>query len=149
VPNVWRFATRKTQNAVLGGEERLAHQHVAFACDDALAVARAMQARGVAPLEIPGNWYDDLAARTDLAPERIAALRESGVLYDRDETGGELRHFCTPVIGGRVFFEVVERRGGYDGYGAANAPVRMAAQRAAAYGQPHFRRAAPVRTLRP
>ena len=29
----------------------------------------------------------------------------------------------------RLFFEVVERRGGYDGYGAANAPVRMAAQR--------------------
>jgi 4-hydroxyphenylpyruvate dioxygenase len=31
---------------------------------------------------------------------------------------------------GEVFFEVVQRRGGYDGYGAANAPIRLAAQRA-------------------
>ena len=36
-----------------------------------------------------------------------------------------------------MFFEVVERRGGYDGYGAADAPVRMAAQRQAASPQPH------------
>jgi hypothetical protein len=31
---------------------------------------------------------------------------------------------------GTVFFEFVERRGGYDGYGIDNAPVRLAAQRA-------------------
>jgi 4-hydroxyphenylpyruvate dioxygenase len=30
---------------------------------------------------------------------------------------------------GRVFFELVQRDGGYRGYGAQNAPVRMAAQR--------------------
>jgi 4-hydroxyphenylpyruvate dioxygenase len=28
-----------------------------------------------------------------------------------------------------VFFELVERRGGYAGHGAANTPIRMAAQR--------------------
>ena len=33
----------------------------------------------------------------------------------------------TPPIG-TVFLEVVERRHGYDGYGALNAPVRLAAQ---------------------
>ena len=31
-----------------------------------------------------------------------------------------------------MFFEVLERRGGYAGYGATNSPVRMAAQRAVA-----------------
>jgi 4-hydroxyphenylpyruvate dioxygenase len=30
---------------------------------------------------------------------------------------------------GRVFFEIVQRTGGYRGYGAANAPDRLAAQR--------------------
>ena len=55
-------------------------------------------------------------------------MRELGVLYDRDARG-EFLHFYTAAVGGRLFFEVVERRGGYDGYGAANAPVRMAAQR--------------------
>jgi 4-hydroxyphenylpyruvate dioxygenase len=38
-------------------------------------------------------------------------------------------HFYTATVG-EVFFEVVQRHGGYDGYGAANAPVRLAAQRA-------------------
>ena len=38
-------------------------------------------------------------------------------------------HFYTATVGA-VFFEVVQRSGGYDGYGAANAPVRLAAQRA-------------------
>ena len=58
-------------------------------------------------------------------------MRELGVLYDGG-AGGELLHFYTPVVGGRLFFEVVERRGGYAGYGAANSPVRMAAQRSPA-----------------
>ena len=34
---------------------------------------------------------------------------------------------------GDVFFEVVERRGRYDGYGAGDAPVRLAAQLAELY----------------
>jgi 4-hydroxyphenylpyruvate dioxygenase len=33
------------------------------------------------------------------------------------------------MIGGRVFFEVVQRIGGYAGYGELNSPVRMAAHR--------------------
>ena len=103
-------------------------QHVAFASRDALAAARRMAERGVPPLAIPENYYDDLAARTGLEAALIDAMRDLGVLYDRDARG-EFLHFYTPPVAGRLFFEVVERRGGYDGYGAANAPVRMAAQR--------------------
>ncbi len=112
-----------------GGEHgRLGElQHVAFACDDALAAARTMRERGVPLLAIPDNYYDDLAARTDLADELIAELRSLGVLYDAGP-GGELLHFFTEMVGGRLFFEVVERRGSYDGYGAANSPVRLSAQ---------------------
>jgi 4-hydroxyphenylpyruvate dioxygenase len=33
------------------------------------------------------------------------------------------------VLGGRVFFEVVQRIGGYSGYGELNGPIRMAAHR--------------------
>jgi 4-hydroxyphenylpyruvate dioxygenase len=106
-------------------------QHVALTCADILAVARRMTERGAPPLPIPGNYYDDLAARTDLDADLLDTMRELGVLYDRD-AHGELLHLHTPVLGGRVSFEVVERRGAYDGYGAANAPVRMAAQRAPA-----------------
>ena len=100
-------------------------QHVAFACEDALAAARAMHERGAPILPIPGNYYDDLAARYELP--FLDELRELDVLYDRSESG-ELLHFYS-ALEGRVFFEVLERRGTYDGYGAANSPVRMAAQR--------------------
>ena len=106
-------------------------QHVAFACDDIFTAARRMRERGVAPLPIPDNYYDDLAARLDLDPSLIETMHGLGVLYDR-AAGGEFLHFYTPTIGGRLFFEVVERRGAYDGYGAVNAPIRMTAQRTVA-----------------
>ena len=101
-------------------------QHVAFSSDDVLAVARRARERGLRTLPIPSNYYDDLAARFDLPDDRVAELRELGVLYDRDGSG-EFTHFYTETVGG-VFLEVVQRSGGYEGYGAANAPVRLAAQ---------------------
>ena len=75
---------------------------------------------------MPENYYEDLQARFDLAPEFLAELRENDLLYDRDEHG-EFLHFYTKTIG-NMFLEVVERRSSYDGYGAPNAPVRLAAQ---------------------
>ncbi len=103
-------------------------QHVAFSTDDILATARAARAAGAPLVEVPDNYYDDLDARLAPAPELLAELRELGVLLDRD-AGGEFRHFYTEVLGGRVFFEVVQRIGGYGGYGEVNAPIRMAAHR--------------------
>jgi 4-hydroxyphenylpyruvate dioxygenase len=108
---------------------RAGPQHVAFACSDVFGVAERMRERGLVPLDIPDNYYDDLTARTELDPSLIAAMREHRVLYERDRTG-EFLHFYTHAVGGRICFEVVERRDGYAGYGAGNAPVRMAAQRA-------------------
>ena len=106
-----------------GGSTEL--QHVAFATGDVFAAAEAMRERGVPLLTIPGNYYDDLAARAEVAD--IERMRELGVLYDGGEHG-ELLHFYTAMAGPGLFFEVLERRGGYDGYGASNSPVRMAAQ---------------------
>lgn len=103
-------------------------QHIAFASPDVIALARRARAVGAPLLDIPDNYYDDLDAR--LAPAQIADLRELGVLLDRDQHG-EFLHFYTQVIGGRVFFEVVQRLGGYAGYGEVNGPIRMAAHRRA------------------
>ncbi|GAB3469357.1 TIM barrel protein [Actinophytocola sediminis] len=104
-------------------------QHIAFATTDIIAAARAVRALGGPLLAIPENYYDDLDARFELAPELLADLRAHSVLYDRDEHG-EYLHFCTEMLGSRVFFEVVQRIGGYQGYGDAGAtPVRMTAHR--------------------
>ncbi|MFF5078383.1 TIM barrel protein [Actinoplanes sp. NPDC000266] len=100
-------------------------QHVAFRTGDAIAAARAL---GEHVLKIPDNYYADLDARFELEPGFLAALREHSILYDRDERGAYL-HFATEMLGHRVFFSVVQRLGGYDGYGPAGAPVRMAAHR--------------------
>ncbi len=104
-------------------------QHVAFACDDVVAVARRAREAGMSFLPVPRNYYDDLAARYGLPADVVDELRDLDLLYERDEHGGFV-HFYTRTIG-QVFLEVVERRDGYDGYGATNAPIRLAAQQRA------------------
>jgi sugar phosphate isomerase/epimerase/4-hydroxyphenylpyruvate dioxygenase-like putative hemolysin len=104
-------------------------QHVSFSTDDAFAAAKALRASGAPLLAISENYYDDLDARFELAPELLADLKAHSVLYDRDEHG-EYFHFYTEMLASRVFFEVVQRVGGYNGYGAATSiPVRMTAHR--------------------
>ncbi|MEV1243078.1 TIM barrel protein [Nonomuraea sp. NPDC049750] len=131
-------AVRMVLNINQVGAQHIPWQHIALACDDIVATARRL--RALHPdllLAVPANYYDDLAARYDVPPE----LRELGLLYDRDEQG-EFLHLYT-ITAGRVFFELVQRVGGYQGYGAANAPVRLAAQHAreghASQGEPSSR----------
>ncbi|MFF4038035.1 VOC family protein [Streptomyces sp. NPDC001816] len=103
-------------------------RHVAFAVDDIVAAVRRFRAAGAGLLEVPANYYDDLRARYEFREGEWETYRELGILYDRDENGGEFRHCYTQTVG-HVFFEFVQRSGGYRGYGAANAPIRLAAQR--------------------
>ncbi|MQY33501.1 hypothetical protein SRB17_14620 [Streptomyces sp. RB17] len=102
--------------------------HIALATDDVVAAARAFHAAGGRLLRVPANYYDDLAARYELADDELETYRDLGILYDRD-AGGSFRHCYTETVG-RVFFELVQRDPAYQGYGAANAPVRLAAQHA-------------------
>ena len=100
--------------------------HIAFACADIARTAAALRARGAPMLPIPANYYDDLAARWGLDDAALAELRSLGLLYDRDD-GGAFCHVYTDPFDDRFFFELVQRDG-YQGFGAANAAVRMAAQ---------------------
>ncbi len=83
---------------------------------------------GAALLHIPDNYYADLDAREELPADLLRDLREHSVMYDADRTCAFF-HFYTALVGSSLFFEVVQRTQAYDGYGAVNAPVRMAAQR--------------------
>jgi len=106
-------------------------QHIAFGCNDIFAVADAAIAGGIERLQIPRNYYDDLEARWGLEPDLVEAMAARDILYDRaadpDGTETEYFQFYTRAFARRVFFELVERRG-YVGYGAINAPIRLAAQ---------------------
>ena len=100
--------------------------HIAIATDDLFATVARMRDNKVPLLDIPGNYYDNLAAVHDLPAERLAEMRRLSILYDRSP-GGEFFHAYTRTFDHRFFFEFVERRH-YDGFGAANASVRLAAQ---------------------
>jgi 4-hydroxyphenylpyruvate dioxygenase len=102
-------------------------QHVAFASSDIFVTAKALASNGVALLPIPENYYEDIEAKTDLSGDEIDRLRASNILYERD---GDAEYFqlYTQTFANRFFFEIVERRNGYKGFGASNAQIRLTAQ---------------------
>ncbi len=103
-------------------------QHLAFATDDIFATAEKLRQAGFAALAISPNYFDDVEARFGLEPQIADRLRAENILYDRDEHG-EYFQLYAPTWGDGFIFEIVERRGGYAGYGAPNAPFRIAAQK--------------------
>jgi 4-hydroxyphenylpyruvate dioxygenase len=76
---------------------------------------------------ISGNYYDDLLARFDLPLPEVLRMRRYNVLYERS-AAGEYFHAYSEPFAGRFFFEIIQRTGDYDGYGALNAPARIASQ---------------------
>lgn len=105
-------------------------QHLALATDDIFATAERLQRLGFRPLDVPANYYDDVEARFGLDPDLTQRLREHHILYDRDEAG-EYMQIYSRNYGEGFFFEIVQRRNAYAGYGAFNAPFRIASQKRA------------------
>ncbi|SON56887.1 4-hydroxyphenylpyruvate dioxygenase [Hartmannibacter diazotrophicus] len=103
-------------------------QHIAFASSDIFKTADALEKNGFPVLAISPNYYDDLEARFGLDPAFSARLRAANILYDRDEDG-EFFQLYGRSFGEGLFLEFLERRNGYRGYGAYNAPFRIAAQK--------------------
>jgi 4-hydroxyphenylpyruvate dioxygenase len=103
-------------------------QHIAFRTEDIFETAAALAANGFETLEISPNYYADLGARLGLEPAMVERLKAAHILYDRDD-GGAYFQLYSRTWGEGFFFEIVERRGGYGGYGAVNAPFRIAAQK--------------------
>lgn len=103
-------------------------QHVALATADIFETAAALAALGFEALPIPSNYYADLAARFDLEAGLLDRMRAANILYDRDARGALYQIYSRPFAGG-MFFEIVQRDGAYAGYGAPNAPFRIAAQK--------------------
>jgi 4-hydroxyphenylpyruvate dioxygenase len=104
-----------------------ATQHIAFACEDIFATARILSDKGFAVLPIGANYYDDLDARYDLPANLLERLKAGHILFDQDEDGQFFQLYSRP-FGDGLFIEIIQRTGRYDGYGAPNAPFRIAAQ---------------------
>jgi 4-hydroxyphenylpyruvate dioxygenase len=119
-------ATRTLSNRFISEFFGSGVQHIAFSCDDIFATVAGMRARGASFLKIPENYYDDIEAKYGLDATTMALLRDNQILYDR-EGDGEFFQIYTHAFDERFFFEIVERRN-YQGFGAANAAIRLAAQ---------------------
>ena len=103
-------------------------QHIAFATNDIFETLEKLIENGFKPLPISANYYADLAARFVIDPVLLERLKLMNILYDEDESGSFFQCY-SEMTGFGVFFEIVQRQTCYAGYGGANAPFRIAAQK--------------------
>lgn len=102
-------------------------QHIAFSTTNLIEMVKKARSNGIKFLPISDNYYDDLEARFNLAPDFLKCLKSHKILYDQDTQGGSLLHIYTEQFEQRFSFELIERRNNYKDYGSANTPVRIAA----------------------
>ena len=102
-------------------------QHIAFLTDDIFETSKRLDSCNFRRLEISSNYYDHIQAEFGLDEEMTGVLQAGNILYDRQDGTEYFQIYSRPIFQG-FFFEIIERRGGYPGYGARNAPVRLAAQ---------------------
>lgn len=102
-------------------------QHIAFQTDDIFETSTLLKASGFQRLPIPQNYYADTQAEFGLDDEATQTLRAHNLLYDEDAGGAYFQLYGQSIFDG-FFFEIVQRKGRYMGYGARNASVRLASQ---------------------
>jgi len=97
-------------------------QHIAFACDDLIAVWDRLQTIGTPFMTPPpATYYEMLAERLPGHGEPVAALQSRGILLDGSTDGSKrllLQIFSETMIG-PVFFEFIQRKGD-EGFGEGN-----------------------------
>jgi 4-hydroxyphenylpyruvate dioxygenase len=101
-------------------------QHISFATKDIFSTAARLRELGIESLPIPENYYYDLGARFGLEDAVLSRMAALNILYDEDGRG-TYHHLYTRAFAKRFFFEVVQRHE-YDGYGARDTAIRLAAQ---------------------
>jgi 4-hydroxyphenylpyruvate dioxygenase len=87
-------------------------QHIAMATGNIIETVGTLRRQGVDFLRVPGAYYDDLESRIGPIDESIAALKDLGILVDRDDEGYMLQIFTRPVEDRpTLFYEVIQRKG--------------------------------------
>jgi len=95
-------------------------QHLALATGDILATVRQLRTNGVEFLRVPDTYYEILPKRVGEIKEDLAAIRELGILVDRDDEGYLLQIFTRPIQDRpTVFVEIIQRHGAR-GFGKGN-----------------------------
>src|SRR5689334_7159605 len=95
-------------------------QHIALLCHDIVDTVRALRTNGVGFLRTPHTYYDALENRLGKIEEDQQALRDLGILVDRDQSGLLFQIFTMPLYARpTAFMEIIERKGSH-GFGSGN-----------------------------
>jgi 4-hydroxyphenylpyruvate dioxygenase len=87
-------------------------QHLAIATDDIIQTVTALRDRGVEFLQVPKSYYDTVKERVGRIDEKLAQLKDLGILVDRDDEGYLLQIFSKPVQDRpTLFYEIIQRKG--------------------------------------
>ena len=87
-------------------------QHIAVATDNIIHTVGEMKKRGVDFLYVPGSYYDTVGDRVGEIDEDMNALKELGIMVDRDDEGYLLQIFTKPIEDRpTLFFEIIQRKG--------------------------------------
>ena len=95
-------------------------QHIAMATGDIISTVKALRQNGIEFLRVPDTYYEVLPERVGVIDESLDAVRELGILVDRDDEGYLLQVFSRPIQDRpTVFVEIIQRHGSR-GFGKGN-----------------------------
>jgi 4-hydroxyphenylpyruvate dioxygenase len=95
-------------------------QHIALLADNVVNSVRSMRDNHIEFLRTPDSYYDHLENRVGEIDIDRKAIRELGILVDRDEWGYLLQTFTKPLHSRpTIFLEIIQRKDAR-GFGAGN-----------------------------
>jgi 4-hydroxyphenylpyruvate dioxygenase len=95
-------------------------QHIALVADDIVTSVRSLRDNYIEFLQTPDSYYDELENRVGQVDIDQGAVRELGILVDRDEWGYLMQTFTKPLHSRpTIFLEIIQRKNAR-GFGAGN-----------------------------
>ena len=109
------FMTNKTGSSI---------QHIAFNTDDIFETVNILSENKFPFLQIDKKYYTQLQNKYNLDNKTLNNLKRNNILYDKNEFGEFFQIYSEPIFTG-FFFEIVQRKQNYKGYGESNATHRI------------------------
>ena len=107
-----RPVVKHSLQATLNALRDEAAQGSSVPTDDIIMAVRTFAGRGVAFAETPASYYDVLEKRLGPVDAPVAALRELGILADRDHWGEMFQIFTKSMhVRRTLFLELIDRHG--------------------------------------
>ncbi|MBK8417577.1 MAG: 4-hydroxyphenylpyruvate dioxygenase [Anaerolineales bacterium] len=95
-------------------------QHIAIITGDILDTVEQLRMNGVEFLRVPDTYYELLPERIGKIKEDYKAIKELGILVDKDDEGYLLQIFTRPIQDRPTMFIEIIQRHGAQGFGKGN-----------------------------